>query len=315
MRTATLIVVISVLLRPEALGSSPLTSLKQAVRRNIAEDDVTILDECVRMTSSPGQYVYVSPGRDDVCGLFVVGTVNQVVAIEFTDFSVDCDDGGLVVVVDGWEIDGQVFPSISDHFLSIDERFRGYCGADRPTGAMIMSQNVALIQFRMPRRLQRFRVRISYHYNPAPCNVISTAGDGSATLSNYGLRRNCTVLVVYPELIDIVRMDVGQIISPSTRSAHRPSTIARATQHHRHLHACTPGGRDYVEVLGGFGLDTSSMSRFVAVCGLHAEPGDVIDRAIQVAKPYTAIRLVSSGWSYNSVTFRYQKLTIADYDD
>ena len=50
------------------------------------------------MTSSPGQYVYVSPGRDDVCGLFVVGTVNQVVAIEFTDFSVDCDDGGLVVV-------------------------------------------------------------------------------------------------------------------------------------------------------------------------------------------------------------------------
>ena len=36
---------------------------------------------------------------------------------------------------------------------------------------------------------------------------------------------------------------------------------------------CTPGGRDYVEVLGGFGLDTSSMSRFVAVCGLHAEPG------------------------------------------
>jgi len=43
--------------------------------------------------------------------------------------------------------------------------------------------------------------------------------------------------------------------------------------------------------------------------------GDVIDRAIQVAKPYTAIRLVSSGWSYNSVTFRYQKLTIADYDD
>jgi len=72
---------------------------------------------------------------------------------------------------------------------------------------------------------------------PSACNVISTAGDGSATLSNYGLRRNCTVLVVYPELIDIVRMDVGQIISPSTRSAHRPSTIARATQHHRHLHA------------------------------------------------------------------------------
>jgi len=70
-------------------------------------------------------------------------------------------------VVDGWEIDGQVFPDIADHPLSIDERFRGYCGADRPAGAMIMSQNVALIQFRMPIRLQHFRVRISFHYNPA----------------------------------------------------------------------------------------------------------------------------------------------------
>ena len=54
--------------------------------------------ECVRMTSSAGQYVYVSPGRDDVCGLFIVGSVNQVVAVEFTDFDVDCDDGGLLVV-------------------------------------------------------------------------------------------------------------------------------------------------------------------------------------------------------------------------
>jgi len=36
---------------------------------------------------------------------------------------------------------------------------------------------------------------------------------------------------------------------------------------------CTPGGRDYVEVLGGSGLDTSTMTRFVAMCGLQAERG------------------------------------------
>lgn len=180
---------------------------------------------------------------------------------------------------------------------------------------MIMSQNVALIQFRIPRRLQHFRVRISYHYNPAPCNVISTTGDGSATLSNYGLRRNCSVLLIHPEVIRVVRLDVGQIISPSTRSAHRFTTVARATQHHSHLHACLPGGRDYVEVLGGSGLDTSVMTRFAAMCGLQADPGGVINRAIHVDEPYTAIRLVSSGWSYNSVTVRYQKLTVVDYED
>jgi len=36
---------------------------------------------------------------------------------------------------------------------------------------------------------------------------------------------------------------------------------------------CLPGGRDYVEVLGGSGLDTSIMTRFIAMCGLQTEQG------------------------------------------
>ena len=70
-------------------------------------------------------------------------------------------------VVDGWDIDGQVFPSDADHPLSLDERYRGFCGHDKPRYVMIMSQNVALLQYRIPHQLQQFRVRISYHYNPA----------------------------------------------------------------------------------------------------------------------------------------------------
>jgi len=50
------------------------------------------------MKSSPGQYVYTSPGLNDVCGLFIVGDVNQIVAIDFIDFNIDCDSGGLLVV-------------------------------------------------------------------------------------------------------------------------------------------------------------------------------------------------------------------------
>ena len=42
--------------------------------------------------------------------------------------------------------------------------------------------------------------------------------------------------------------------------------------------------------------------------------GDEVDAAIQVPEPYTAIRLVSSGWSYNTVTVRHQQLTIPDYE-
>ena len=78
-------------------------------------------------------------------------------------------------------------------------------------------------------------------YYVSACNAVSTNSDGSATLSNYGLRSNCSLLFVYPELINVVRLDVGQIILPRTRvsTAHLPTTVVRATQHHTHFHAVT----------------------------------------------------------------------------
>lgn len=50
---------------------------------------------------------------------------------------------------------------------------------------------------------------------------------------------------------------------------------------------CTPGGRDYVEVLGGSGLDTSTMTRFVAMCGLQAERGTQPLAIVGVAEKHT----------------------------
>jgi len=49
----------------------------------------------------------------------------------------------------------------------------------------------------------------------------------------------------------------------------------------------------------------------VCVCLLAAD--DEVDGAIEVLQPYTAIRLVSSGLSYNSVTVRHQQLAVPDY--
>jgi len=54
------------------------------------------------MISSPGHYLYVSPGREDVCGIFIIGSVNQIVALEFTGFDIDCDREGLLVVGICW---------------------------------------------------------------------------------------------------------------------------------------------------------------------------------------------------------------------
>lgn len=60
----------------------------------------------------------------------------------------------------------------------------------------------------------------------------------------------------------------------------------------------------------------STMRVYVCSVSLFlAAAGDVVDRVVEVPEPYTAVRLVSSGWSYNSVSIRYQQLPAAsDYE-
>ena len=50
------------------------------------------------MQSMPGELSYTSQGSEDVCGLYLIGLPNQVIEIEFLDFNVRCDTGGLLAV-------------------------------------------------------------------------------------------------------------------------------------------------------------------------------------------------------------------------
>ena len=65
----------------------------------------------------------------------------------------------LLQVVDGWETQGQFFPSDDDHPLPFEMRYRTYCGNNAPT-VFVSSQNVALVQYRIPVKGQGFRVNI-----------------------------------------------------------------------------------------------------------------------------------------------------------
>lgn len=51
-----------------------------------------------------GSYSYSSPGTNDVCALYLIGLVNQLVEVEFTDFNVACEDGGLLAVSNGLNV-------------------------------------------------------------------------------------------------------------------------------------------------------------------------------------------------------------------
>jgi hypothetical protein len=291
------------LLSPPTLS---LVNRWKLAKKSIDRDEPVVSEECVQMKSTAGLYTYRSPGRNDVCGLFIVGGANQLVTVDIMQLEIDCEDDGLLVLVDGWEINGELFPSTSDHPVPVEQRYLAFCGQDRPRGVMIMSQNVALIQFRIPRPGQYFTIRVDYQFNPQPCNVISTTSDGVATMTNYGFDRNCSLLFVYPELIQIIHLNVGQV-SPSRTKAHPWSAIRTAAR----LHRCSVDGGDYVEVLGGSGLDTANMVRYIAICGHQTKLGTLSDavETVRIVYPYTAIRLVSTGRTYNTLALRYQQLT------
>ncbi|XP_064596577.1 corticotropin-releasing factor-binding protein-like [Liolophura sinensis] len=245
------------------------------------------------MESFAGQYYYQSDGTSDgVCGLFLIGLSNQLVEIDFTEFQVDCASGGLLSIVDGWELNGQVFPGDIDHEDPLDERFRTFCGAHKPTKIYLSSQNVALIQFRLPRAGDGFRVTIRFPRNPQPCNVVSLYQDGYYTLKNYGHKKNCSVSIIYPEKIRLVNVDVGVTVSlPEVAFDMETGLTGKC------------GTNDYVELMDGNGLDTGRMKPRLIFCG--ADSVTHRDEMI-LGCQHSVVRLVSSGRFHNSVTFAYK---------
>ncbi|KAH1021912.1 hypothetical protein HUJ04_011396, partial [Dendroctonus ponderosae] len=68
-------------------------------------------------------------------------------------------------VVDGWELNGELFPSPEDHSKSLKSRFSEFCGQRKIKQTFISSQNVALIQYRMPARGTSFSFSVRYIKN------------------------------------------------------------------------------------------------------------------------------------------------------
>src|SRR5688572_6270224 len=70
-------------------------------------------------------------------------------------------------IVDGWELNGQLFPSAVDHEKRLEERYHETCGRKRIYPARFYSsQNAALIQYRIPLFGQGFSVRVQHVVNP-----------------------------------------------------------------------------------------------------------------------------------------------------
>ncbi|KAK9882193.1 hypothetical protein WA026_019705 [Henosepilachna vigintioctopunctata] len=256
-----------------------------------------IVTECIFMTSEEGEFYHKATTVDgSACGIYIVAEPNQKVEVRFNYFDVPCSNGGLVAFVDGWELNGELFPTPRDYPLPSNTRFREFCDEKKIKQIFVSSSNVALIQYRMPYRGSGFTITVRFIKNPTPCNTLLQGFEEVYTLKNYEKRSNCSVSTLFPSAVRIEAINVGVV-----RADLRSMEMEIGT-----IHKCQKRGlEDYVQIGGSTGLDNSNLIIADSVCGLNSRPGRFEEF---IACGTTTVRLVSSGAFDNSVTVHLRQL-------
>nr|XP_027203262.1 corticotropin-releasing factor-binding protein-like [Dermatophagoides pteronyssinus] len=287
-------------------SSSFMDNMMMLATQNITENIVQLNPkDCIFVKTEEGIYTLTSEDESNlVCGLYLMASPTQFVEIEFLQFDVSCHKNGLLSVVDGWELMGQFFPSVEDHPIPRDARYHEFCGHVKPKKIFRMSQNVGLIEYRIPNVGQGFTVRVRFVENPKPCNtIIQGVNYGIYTLRNYGRRINCTMSILFSASFRILSMNVGQSYRRLDSMIHSPKNYVAETGV---IKKCKKRGmNDYVEFRGGQGLDTQLMQIGDDVCGFRPFPHK---KRFTVMCTNTAVRLVSSGQYDNQIEFGYEPM-------
>ncbi|CAB3256102.1 unnamed protein product [Arctia plantaginis] len=260
---------------------------------------INIDEDCFLVTSEEGELFFKSPTDEPVvCGIYMIADPDKRIEVIFNYLDVPCDNGGLVAWVDGWELNGQVWPADSWD----DDRLVESCG-QRPQRKLVSRQNAALVQYRVPARGKGFAVTIRHLRNSKPCNVMFFGSEGVYTLRNHGETGNCSVLVVSPATVHVLDLNVGQTMKKGRLIEMETGTI----------HRCTKRGLpDYVDIGGSNGLDHTKMEVLDSVCGLDSTEAR---RPALIACEDTVVRLVSSGRYHNSVTLAFAPFEDIEHAD
>ncbi|KAL3280241.1 hypothetical protein HHI36_017736, partial [Cryptolaemus montrouzieri] len=285
------------LLEPENNRKLSLRRIPPYLSSRFKRSSEHIVTECIFMTSEEGEFYHKASTVDgSVCGIYIVGEPNQRVEVRFNYFDVPCANGGLVVFVDGWELNGELFPSPHDYPLPKETRFREYCDERKIKQSFASSSNVALLQYRMPYRGSGFTITVRFIRNPTPCNVLLQGFEEVYTLKNYEKRSNCSISTLFPSAVRVDALSVGVV-----RADIRSSEVETGT-----IHKCQKRGLDdYVQIGGSLGLDNANMILADSICGLNSRPGKFEEL---IACGTTTIRMVSSGAFDNSVTIHLRQL-------
>ncbi|OXA46805.1 Corticotropin-releasing factor-binding protein [Folsomia candida] len=206
-------------------------------QQTLQKNTFHVIDECVKITLEEGVYHFKSRGgSDQVCGLYLVSDPDKAIVIHVDYIDVRCQDKGLISVVDGWELNGEVFPSPLDHEKDTASRFQDVCiDSSSPSQQLqrtfTSSQNAALIQYRVPAYGQGFSIRAVYK------------------LENFGRRSNCSLTTLFDAKVRVLWMSAGEMAT--TSQVKYPSPHRRVVSSARY-HKCEKMGlEDYIQIGGG----------------------------------------------------------------
>uniref|UniRef100_A0A3Q2Z0I4 Corticotropin-releasing factor-binding protein n=1 Tax=Hippocampus comes TaxID=109280 RepID=A0A3Q2Z0I4_HIPCM len=239
---------------------------------------------CLDMLAIEGHFTFVASSPQQLsCAAFIIGEPSEVIGLELSDVNIDCDVGDFIKIFDGWVLKGEKFPSSQDHPLPLHQRYTDICSSTPPSHASRSSQNVAMVFFRIHNPDSGFTLVVKKLPNPFPCNIMSQSPEGSFTMVMPHQHRNCSFSIIYPVEIQLAQLSLEQAKSNELR-----------------LSSGCSGSGDYVELLGGNGVDTSRMFPVADLCFPLTQ--------MKISCDNSVVRLVSSGNYINRVSFRYRLL-------
>ncbi|KAJ0068098.1 hypothetical protein NL108_015571 [Boleophthalmus pectinirostris] len=245
---------------------------------------------CLDMLSTEGSFTFVASRPQLACATFVIAEPSELISLELSDVNIDCNAGDFIKMFDGWVLKGEKYPSSQDHPLASHQRYTDYCSSSAAGSSSRSSQNVAMVFFRIHGEDSGFTLTVKKLHNPFPCNIMSQSPEGSFTMVMPHQRRNCSFSIIYPVEIRLTELSLGQ--------AKSNELIPQ-----RQVWSACSGSGDYVELLGGNGVDTSHMFPVADLCFSLSGLAQM-----KIGCDNSVVRLVSSGNYINRVSFQYRLL-------
>jgi len=291
-------------------NSDPLLTLKRTLENDEPlEPEIDELDEpespmihCgEELRTQPGRYTFLSEGGAQFCTLYLMAPVDNVIEMEFLFFNVDCAENSVVAILDGWEVDGWIFPSPSDHHQSMSRRYLTYCGESSPRGLIESSQNIVQVVFDVPTMAQGFMINVKFKRNHKPCNMmVWQQRNDRIVVSNYGQKRNCTVMSLFPQQVQFQYVNVGEV---STRQDYWYTGAVRGVRNRLKTYCNTMIGEDSVNVYEGHGVGPIHRRKVLGFCGARLRKKAT--RPLPLRCHSSSVTLVSSGEFYNKIMFSF----------